>query len=162
MTCRGRVCGKCLPCADTGQALRDAGTLGYSPDNDDTLRALRPAAVDTAPEACRKRRGQGPTARPEGTLEVLPEGFGFLRRDECNYLSSPHDVHVSPAQVRLLGPRTGLTMRGKIRPPREGEQALALTQVETVNGQVPTRVAQRLFFEDHTPLRPNHSESLLA
>jgi transcription termination factor Rho len=51
---------------------------------------------------------------------------------------------------------------GKFRPPREGEQALALTQVETVNGQVPTHVAQRLFFEDHTPLRPNHSESLLA
>jgi transcription termination factor Rho len=98
---------------------------------------------------------QGQTSRAEGTLEVLSEGFGFLRMAENNYLSSPNDVYVSPAQIRLLGLQTGMTVCGPIRPPRERERTLALMQVETVNGQEPTRVAARILFEDRTPLHPN-------
>jgi len=95
------------------------------------------------------------TPPAEGTLEVLPDGFGFLRRARCNYLNSPDDVYVSPAQIRLLVLRTGMTVRGLVRPPREGEQAFALMQVEAVNGQEPTRIAGRVLFEDRTPLHPN-------
>jgi len=85
---------------------------------------------------------------------VLSEGFGFLRMAESNYLSSPNDVYVSPAQIRLLGLQTGMTVRGLIRPARERERTLALMQVETVNGQEPARVATRILFEDRTPLHP--------
>ncbi len=106
-------------------------------------------------ELIRKRSEQGQVIRAEGTLVVHSDGFGFLRMPESNYLGSPQDVYVSPAQIRLLRLLTGMKIRGQIRPPREAEQAFALMQVETVNDQEPTRIAERLLFEDRTPLHPN-------
>jgi transcription termination factor Rho len=103
----------------------------------------------------RNRGEQDQTTGAEGTLEVLPEGFGFLRSAECNYQNSPKDVYVSPAQIRRLGLRTGMTVRGSVRPPREGEQAFALMQVVAVNGQEPDLLAGRVPFADRTPLHPN-------
>jgi transcription termination factor Rho len=106
-------------------------------------------------EQNRKQGQQDEAIRAEGTLEVLAEGFGFLRRAECNYLNSPDDVYVSPAQIRLLGLRTGMTVRGTVRPPRPGHRAFALMQVETVDGVDPIRVGERVPFEERTPLHPD-------
>jgi transcription termination factor Rho len=92
--------------------------------------------------------------RGQGTLEVLPEGFGFLRQAGANYLNSPNDFYVSAAQVRRLGLRTGLVIQGTVRPPLEGQQAPALLQVEAVNGQDPA-APEPVPFEDLTPLHPN-------
>ncbi len=92
--------------------------------------------------------------RSSGTLEVLPEGYGFLRKPEKNYLTSPEDVYVSAAQVRRLGLQTGMTVEGLVRPAREGEQGFALVQVEAVDGQTPEQAALRVQFEDLTPLHP--------
>jgi transcription termination factor Rho len=95
------------------------------------------------------------TIHGDGTLEVLPEGFGFLRLAARNYLSSPDDIYVSPAQIRRLTLRTGMTVAGVVRPPMEGQHSFALMQVELVNGQEPGQVAERVAFDDLTPLHPN-------
>src|SRR5262245_3608059 len=93
--------------------------------------------------------------RGKGTLLVLPEGFGFLRLPERSYLSSPDDIYVSPAQIRRFGLRTGMAVEGVVRPPLDGQQSLALLQVETVDGDDPESLAGRVDFEDLTPLHPN-------
>jgi transcription termination factor Rho len=103
---------------------------------------------------------QGALLCAEGLLEVLPNGYGFLRRAECNYQSSPNDVYVSAAQVHRLGLRTGMTVRGAVRSARDGEQAVALRQVETVDGQEPARLRERVLFADRTPLHPNRRLTL--
>jgi transcription termination factor Rho len=102
----------------------------------------------------------GATLRGGGTLELLPEGYGFLRRAEDNYQNSPSDVYVSPAQVRALSLRPGAQVEGVVRPPREGEQAFALLQAEAVNGLEPERAAERAAFEDLTPLHPDRRLTL--
>ncbi len=106
-------------------------------------------------EIIRARSRKGDTLRGSGTLEVLPDGYGFLRMPQWNYLNSPEDIYVSPAQIRRLGLRTGMTVAGPIRPPLEGQQYLALLQVESVNGEAPEDVAQRVVFQDLTPLHPD-------
>ncbi len=93
--------------------------------------------------------------RAQGTLEVLPDGYGFLRQPQSNYLNSPQDVYVSPAQVRRLGLQTGMTVEGPAREPLEGQQYLALLQVEKVNGTDPEQIGQRVLFTDLTPLHPD-------
>ncbi|MCC6421712.1 MAG: transcription termination factor Rho [Gemmataceae bacterium] len=103
----------------------------------------------------RARGRKGQTLRADGTLEVLPEGYGFLRHAQWNYLTSPEDVYVSPAQVRRLGLQTGMTVEGTVRAPFEGQQYLALLQVEAINGQDPEQVGRRVVFEDLTPLHPS-------
>jgi transcription termination factor Rho len=105
-------------------------------------------------EIVRARSRKGQTLRGSGTLEILPDGYGFLRMPQWNYLNSPEDIYVSPAQIRRLGLRTGMTIEGPIRPPLEGQQYLALLQVGSVNGAHPEQVAQRVNFEDLTPLHP--------
>jgi transcription termination factor Rho len=106
-------------------------------------------------EPSRKQLEQSQPIHAEGTLEVLPDGFGFLRQAEYNYLSSPNDVYVSPAQIRLLRLRTGMTLGGLVRPPRARDQAPALIRVATVSGQEPACIAELMLFEDRTPLHPN-------
>ena len=90
-----------------------------------------------------------------GTLEVLQDGFGFLRSKEANYLAGPDDIYVSPQQVRRNGLRTGDTLEGQIRAPREGERYFALLKINTINFEEPDAVRHRVHFDNLTPLYPN-------
>ncbi|OHB80084.1 MAG: transcription termination factor Rho [Planctomycetes bacterium RBG_16_64_10] len=91
----------------------------------------------------------------EGTLEILPDGFGFLRSPDYHYLSCPDDIYVSPSQIRRFGLRTGAIVSGTIRPPKENERYFALLRVEAINYQDPNLLAQKIFFDDLTPLHPD-------
>jgi len=90
----------------------------------------------------------------EGVLETLPDGFGFLRAPDYNYLPGPDDIYVSPSQIRKFDLHTGDTVSGQIRPPKEGERYFALIKVEAVNFEPPERTRERIFFENLTPLYP--------
>src|ERR1700740_815386 len=90
----------------------------------------------------------------EGVLEVLPDGFGFLRAPDYNYLPRPDDIYVSPSQIRKFDLQTGDTVSGQIRPPKEGERYFALIKVEAVNFEAPDQAREKLFFENLTPLYP--------
>jgi len=90
----------------------------------------------------------------EGVLEVLPDGFGFLRAPDYNYLPGPDDIYVSPSQIRKFDLQTGDTVSGQIRPPKEGERYFALIKVEAVNFEAPDQSRDKLFFENLTPLYP--------
>ncbi len=91
----------------------------------------------------------------EGTLEILPDGFGFLRSPDSHYLACPDDIYVSPSQIRRFGLRTGVTVSGQIRPPKENERYFALLRVEAVNYQDPNLLAQKAHFDDLTPMHPD-------
>ncbi|AJA11020.1 Transcription termination factor Rho [Sphingopyxis fribergensis] len=95
-----------------------------------------------------------------GTIEVLPDSFGFLRSSEANYLAGPDDIYVSPNQVRKYGLRTGDTVEGEIRAPKDGERYFALTKVIKVNFDDPEAVRHRVNFDNLTPLYPNQKLSL--
>ncbi|WP_336514776.1 transcription termination factor Rho [Pollutibacter soli] len=90
----------------------------------------------------------------EGVLEMMPDGYGFLRSSDYNYLSSPDDVYVSPSQIKLFGLKTGDTVYGAVRPPKEGEKYFALLKVETINNRSPEEVRDRVPFDYLTPLFP--------
>ena len=91
----------------------------------------------------------------EGTLEILPDGFGFLRSPQSNYLPGPDDIYISPTQVRRFGLRTGDTVEGQIRAPKDGERYFALLKVNTVNFEPPEAVRHRINFDNLTPLYPD-------
>src|SRR3984893_13072640 len=91
----------------------------------------------------------------EGTLEILPDGFGFLRRPDYHYLPCRDDIYVSPSQIRRFGLRTGATVAGQIRPPKENERYFALLRVEAINFQDPNVLTEKVFFDDLTPLHPD-------
>ncbi len=91
----------------------------------------------------------------EGVLEILPDGFGFLRSPIYDYLASPDDIYVSPSQIRRFGIKQGSTVYGQIRPPKDGENYFALLRVERVNGEPPEQVAEKINFEDLTPTFPD-------
>jgi transcription termination factor Rho len=90
----------------------------------------------------------------EGTLEVLPDGFGFLRSPDFSYLPGPDDIYVSPSQIRRFGLRTGDTVRGTVRQPKEGERYFALLQVDSINGEQPEENLAKPLFDNLTPLYP--------
>ena len=90
----------------------------------------------------------------EGVLETLPDGFGFLRSPDYNYLPGPDDIYVSPSQIRRFGLRTGDTIAGQIRPPKEGERYFALLKVETINFEGPEKAKEKILFDNLTPLYP--------
>jgi transcription termination factor Rho len=96
----------------------------------------------------------------EGVLEVLPDGFGFLRAPDYNYLPGPDDIYVSPSQIRKFDLQTGDTVSGQIRPPKEGERYFALIKVEAVNFESPDHAREKLFFENLTPLYPQSAVRL--
>src|SRR5512140_1632073 len=96
----------------------------------------------------------------EGVLEVLPDGFGFLRAPDYNYLPGPDDIYVSPSQIRKFDLQTGDTVSGQIRPPKEGERYFALIKVEAVNFEAPEQAREKLFFENLTPLYPQERLTL--
>lgn len=91
----------------------------------------------------------------EGTLEILPDGFGFLRSPDYHYLACPDDIYVSPSQIRRFGLRTGMTVSGQIRPPKENERYFALLRVEAVNYEDPNLAAKKIWFDDLTPCHPD-------
>ncbi len=91
----------------------------------------------------------------EGTLEILPDGFGFLRSPDYNYLPCPDDIYISPSQIRRFGLRTGAVVAGQIRPPKENERYFALLRVEAINYDNPDVLPQKVVFDDLTPLHPN-------
>jgi transcription termination factor Rho len=91
----------------------------------------------------------------EGTLEVLPDGFGFLRSPDYNYLPCPDDIYISPSQIRRFGLRTGAVVAGQIRPPKENERYFALLRVEAINYSDPDLLTQKVVFDDLTPLHPD-------
>jgi len=96
--------------------------------------------------------------RGEGVLEILPEGYGFLRSQDWNYLYGPDDIYVSPSQIKRFDLRTGDTILGQVRPPKEGERYLALLKVENVNGDEPEKAKHRIAFDN---LRPRFPETRL-
>jgi transcription termination factor Rho len=132
-----------------------------------------PQTADPAVQADQRTPGQGhgqhrypPKKEPvfnvefdgaiasEGVLEMMPDGYGFLRSSDYNYLSSPDDVYVSPSQIKLFGLKTGDTVNGSVRPPKEGEKYFALTKVDFVNGKRPDEIRDRIPFDYLTPLFP--------
>src|ERR1019366_3097915 len=98
----------------------------------------------------------------EGVLEILPDGFGFLRSPEFNYLPGPDDIYISPSQIRRFGLRNGHVVQGQIRPPKESERYFALLRVEAINGEDPERITDTGNFEDLTPLHPEKRITLEA
>ena len=100
--------------------------------------------------------------RGEGVLEVLPEGYGFLRSQDWNYLYGPDDIYVSPSQIKRYDLRTGDTVLGQVRPPKEGERYLALLKVERVNGDEPDKAKHRIAFDNLRPRYPDQRVKLEA
>jgi transcription termination factor Rho len=96
----------------------------------------------------------------EGVLELMQDGYGFLRSSDYNYLASPDDIYVSPSQIKLLGLKTGDTVKGQIRPPKEGEKYFALLKVESINGKTTEEIRDRVAFEYLTPLFPEQKLKL--
>jgi len=96
----------------------------------------------------------------EGVLETLPDGFGFLRAPDCNYLPGPDDIYVSPSQIRRFGLRTGDTIRGLIRPPKDSERYFALLKVQEVNFEPPDAQRGKILFDNLTPLYPDEKLNL--
>jgi len=129
----------------------------------------RQARTDNKPESLgnetemppKNKRTEKPNIREfdglienEGVLEIMQDGYGFLRSSDYNYLASPDDIYVSPSQIKLFGLKTGDTIRGQIRPPKEGEKYFALLRVETINGKTTEEIRDRIPFEYLTPLFP--------
>ncbi|MFN8626535.1 MAG: transcription termination factor Rho [Candidatus Binatia bacterium] len=92
----------------------------------------------------------------EGVLEILPDGFGFLRAPDYNYLPGPDDIYISPSQIRRFNLRTGDVVSGQIRPPKEGERYFALLKVESINFEEPEKAREKILFDNLTPLYPNN------
>lgn len=102
------------------------------------------------------------TITASGVLEIMPDGYGFLRSADYNYLNSPDDIYVSQSQIKLFGLKTGDTITGTIRPPKEGEKYFPLIKVEEINGRSPDYIRDRVPFDFLTPLFPNEKFSLVA
>lgn len=96
----------------------------------------------------------------EGVLEIMPDGYGFLRSSDYNYLTSPDDIYVSQSQIKLFGLKTGDNVRGSIRPPKEGEKYFPLVRIESINGQNPAEIRDRVPFDYLTPLFPDEKLNL--
>jgi transcription termination factor Rho len=103
------------------------------------------------------RAERGDEITGQGTIEVMPDGFGFLRNPDSNYLAGPDDIYVAPNQVRKFGLRTGDTVEGEIRGPKDGERYFSLVRVSTINYDDPEVVRTRVNFDNLTPLYPTRS-----
>ncbi|HWL73640.1 MAG TPA: Rho termination factor N-terminal domain-containing protein, partial [Burkholderiaceae bacterium] len=103
----------------------------------------------------KKRAKGGEQIFGDGTLEVLPDGFGFLRSPETSYLASTDDIYISPSQIRRFNLHTGDSIEGEVRTPKDGERYFALVKVDKVNDQAPDSTKHRILFENLTPLFPD-------
>jgi len=108
----------------------------------------------------KKRAKAGEQVFGDGVLEVLPDGFGFLRSPESSYMASPDDIYISPSQIRRFNLHTGDGIEGEVRTPKEGERYFALVKVDKINGMAPEDLKNRIMFENLTPLHPNRTISL--
>jgi transcription termination factor Rho len=108
----------------------------------------------------KRRAKQGEQIFGDGVLEVLPDGFGFLRSPETSYLASTDDIYISPSQIRRFNLHTGDSIEGEVRVPKDGERYFALVKVDKVNGVPPESIKHRIMFENLTPLHPNQSMRL--
>lgn len=108
----------------------------------------------------KRRAKQGEQIFGDGVLEVLPDGFGFLRSPETSYLASTDDIYISPSQIRRFNLHTGDSIEGEVRVPKDGERYFALVKVDKVNGVAPESIKHRIMFENLTPLHPNQSMHL--
>lgn len=132
------------------QLAKDLGVVGYSDLKKQEL-------IFKIIEAQTKKDG---FAYAVGVLEVLPDGYGFLRSVDYNYLPSPDDIYVSPSQIKKFLLRTGDTVSGQVRPPKEGERFFALLKVENVNFENPDTIRDRILFDNLTPLYPHEKFNL--
>src|SRR5438034_38237 len=108
----------------------------------------------------KNRAKKGDSIFGEGTLEVLPDGFGFLRSPDTSYLASTDDIYVSPSQIRRFNLHTGDSIEGEIRTPKDGERYFALVKVDKVNGELPEAAKNKILFENLTPLHPDKAFKL--
>ncbi|OZI59805.1 transcription termination factor Rho [Bordetella genomosp. 11] len=108
----------------------------------------------------KKRAKQGEQIFGDGVLEVLPDGFGFLRSPDTSYLASTDDIYISPSQIRRFNLHTGDSIEGEVRTPKDGERYFALVKVDKVNGLAPEAIKHRIMFENLTPLHPNQAMRL--
>ncbi len=108
----------------------------------------------------KKHAKKGEDIHGDGVLEILQDGFGFLRSADCSYLAGPDDIYVSPSQIRRFSLRTGDTIAGKIRPPKDGERYFALLKVDAINFDKPENAKHKILFENFTPLFPNEQLTL--
>ncbi len=129
---------------------RDKKNKGRGDDNDNT------------PSAPRYNIDLDGVVEGEGVLEMMQDGYGFLRSSDYNYMTSPDDIYVSPSQIKLFGLKTGDSVRGAIRPPKEGEKYFALLKVSKINGLDPIDVRDRVPFDYLTPLFPNEKFTLTS
>ena len=129
-------------------------------DEETTPTEVAPTATDQLPKSYPSRRDAvfniefDGVIMAEGVLEMMPDGYGFLRSSDYNYLSSPDDIYVSPSQIKLFGLKTGDSVYGAVRPPKEGEKYFALLKVESINSKSPEDVRDRVPFDYLTPLFP--------
>jgi len=152
--------GNAFPDVDESLTQMGANLLSMLGDDEPII---YPDEVDVAEPATTKPAARKEQAfnvefdgiiQAEGVLEMMPDGYGFLRSSDYNYLSSPDDVYVSPSQIKLFGLKTGDTVFGAVRPPKEGEKYFALLKVETINAKSPDEVRDRVPFDYLTPLFP--------
>ncbi|HWL00429.1 MAG TPA: transcription termination factor Rho [Parapedobacter sp.] len=144
----------------------------FSADTREAATSSAESRTETAaaPKPANGSKMEGPTASldfdnvivNEGVLEIMPDGYGFLRSSDYNYLTSPDDIYVSQSQIKLFGLKTGDTVRGSIRPPKEGEKYFPLVRVEAINGQNPAEVRDRVPFDFLTPLFPTERLKLFT
>jgi len=130
------------------------------PDNSDKRRTNNDTKTSTSTEPERKQRPRYSfefegIIKAEGVLEIMPDGYGFLRSSDYNYLNSPDDIYVSLSQIKLFGLKTGDTVEGQVRPPKESEKYFPLIKINKINGMLPEDVRDRVPFDFLTPLFPN-------
>jgi len=118
------------------------------------IEGVRARKQDLIFSILKKHAKGGESIYGDGVLEILQDGFGFLRSADCSYLAGPDDIYVSPSQIRRFGLRTGDTVAGKIRPPKDGERYFALLKVEEINYEPPEAAKGKVLFENLTPLFP--------
>jgi transcription termination factor Rho len=166
------------PQTDEGQPeeTQPVEAVAESPQQEGEAAASSPAdpAAEGRPQKFERRVPQQKSQEPainldfdnvivnEGVLEIMPDGYGFLRSSDYNYLTSPDDIYVSQSQIKLFGLKTGDTVRGSIRPPKEGEKYFPLVRVEAINGRIPAEVRDRVPFDHLTPLFPSEKLSLFT
>ncbi len=160
---------KSSPVAVTKTARKtDSDELTPTPETlkqEPTVESAPTAEGNVAPEAKKSESSSSNTDFDnvivnEGVLEIMPDGYGFLRSSDYNYLTSPDDIYVSQSQIKLFGLKTGDNVRGSIRPPKEGEKYFPLVRIESINGQNPAEIRDRVPFDFLTPLFPDEKLNL--
>jgi transcription termination factor Rho len=159
---------------DTRESTADEMLQSFDMELDESISSFDTSKGPERPAEQRPdlRKDQKPKKAPikefdgasenEGVLEIMQDGYGFLRSSDYNYLASPDDIYVSPSQIKLFGLKTGDIVRGQIRPPKEGEKYFALLRVENVNGKTTDEIRDRVPFEYLTPLFPEEKINLAS